>query len=234
MIPMIDLHTHILPGMDDGAPDIKTALQMLMMEAKQGVRTVALTPHFYRTREHVSDFLQRRAYAMGQLQNVLKGKKHPRLVLAAEVAYVPGIADWQELEQLCYAGTKILLIEPPMTAWNEDMFRQLYSIEGRRGITPMIAHIDRYFETQKKTHIEQLLEMGFPIQVSTAALMKFMSRRRAVKLLTEYNGVLVTDCHNTAMRPPDIANALQVLQKKRNCDIRKILEHANEIETPCI
>lgn len=229
MMPMTDLHTHILPGMDDGAPDMTTALQMLTMEAKQGVGTVALTPHFYRNREHVSDFLIRRANAMARLQNDLKNVEHPRLILSAEVAYAPGMADWQELGQLCYAGTKILLVEPPMTAWNDDMFRQLYAIEGRRGITPMIAHIERYFETQKKAHIAQLLEMGFPIQVSTASLLRFYGRRRALKLLTDFNAVLVSDCHNTTTRPPDLGVAVRVLEKKLGGDARDIVQYAGEL-----
>lgn len=228
MIPMTDLHTHILPGMDDGAPDMKTALQMLTMEAKQGVGAVALTPHFYRTREHVSDFLIRRANAMAQMQNVLKNIKHPQLILSAEVAYVPGMADWQELEQLCYAGTKILLVEPPMTAWNDEMFRQLYAIEGRRGITPMIAHIDRYFEAQTKASIEQLLEMGFPIQVSTVALLRFHGRSRALKLLADYNAVLVSDCHNTTTRAPNLDVAVRVLEKRLGGKVDRVLKCANE------
>ena len=53
---MIDLHTHILPGMDDGAKDTATSLQMLRMERDQGVDTVVLTPHYYRHRESAEDF----------------------------------------------------------------------------------------------------------------------------------------------------------------------------------
>ncbi len=227
MTSMFDLHTHILPGMDDGAPDMKTALQMLVMEAKQGVKTVALTPHFYRSREHIPDFLKRRANSMERLQNVLKNVKHPQLILSAEVACVPGIADWPELEQLCYAGTKILLVEPPVTPWNEEMFHQLYAIECRRGITPMIAHIDRFFETQTKDRIEQLLEMGFPIQVSTASLLRFRGRSRAVKLFSDNDAVLVSDCHNTTTRPPNLDAAAQVLAKKLGGTAQKILQYAD-------
>ena len=58
---MIDLHTHILPGMDDGAKDVKTSLALLRMESAQGVGTVVLTPHFYRDREEPQHFLTRRA-----------------------------------------------------------------------------------------------------------------------------------------------------------------------------
>lgn len=220
---MVDLHTHILPGMDDGAPDTAAALQMLRMEAEQGVDTVALTPHFYRNREYISDFLLRRADAMERLRKALQNGKYPRLILSAEVAYMPGMADWPELEEFCYAGTKFLLVELPVTAWNDEMFRQLYAIEGRRGITPMIAHAERYFRIQTKARMEQLLDTGFPVQVSTAAFLRFRGRRRALKLLTGFNAVLVTDCHNTTVRPPDMDAARRILEKKLGSNVREIL-----------
>jgi len=228
MIPMTDLHTHILPGIDDGAPDMETALSMLDAEQKQGVNTVALTPHFYRSRELLSDFLTRRDSAWDRLKNNLRNKKHPQLILSAEVAYVPGIADWTELEHLCYTGTKILLVELPVAPWNDEMFHQLYAIEVRRGITPMIAHIDRYINMQSKVHFEQLLEMGFPIQVSTAALLRFFGRSRAMKLITEYGAVPVSDCHNMDTRPPNLDEAAHILKKKLGGKAEGILQYASE------
>lgn len=223
---MKDLHTHILPGMDDGAPDVKTAIMLLEAEAKQGIDTVALTPHFYRNREHISDFLERRQMAADKLRGALEGKEHPRLILAAEVAYAPGMADWHELDALCYEGTRLLLVEPPMAPWNDEMLRQLYAIEGRRGITPMIAHIDRYLATQKRAHIEQLLESGFPLQVSTAALLQPWIRRKALRLLTDYNAALISDCHNPAFRPPNWESAVRVLEKRLGGLAAQVLRNA--------
>lgn len=228
MIPMTDLHTHILPGIDDGAPDMETALHMLEAEDKQGVNTVALTPHFYRSREHIADFLARRESSWDKLKSKLKNKKHSQLILAAEVAYAPGMADWTELEQLCYTGTKLLLVEPPMTPWNDEMFHQLYAIEGRRGITPMIAHFDRYIKMQSKVRIEQLLEMGFPIQVSTASLLRFIGRNQAMRLISEYSAVPVSDCHNINTRPPNLGEAARVLKKKLGGKADDILQYAGE------
>ena len=225
---MTDLHTHILPGMDDGAQDLKTALDMLDMLARQGVDTVALTPHFYRSREHISDFLTRRGKAWDKLLKALEGLKHPRLILSAEVGYVPGMADWPELDQLCYAGGKLLLVEPPMSPWNDEMFRQLYAIEGRRGITPMIAHIDRYFGLQPKDRIEQLLDMGFPVQAGTESLLHSVGRSKTLKLLTAYGAVPVSDCHNTDSRPPNWESALRVMAKKLGSKADAILQRADD------
>lgn len=211
---MIDLHTHILPGMDDGAVDVEMSLQMLRKEAEQGVGTVALTPHFYRTREHTETFLQRREAAMTQLTAAAAGTDIPRLILAAETEWVPGMADWPELEDLCYAGTRILLVELPFTPWNDEMFRQLYSLEGRRGITPMIAHVDRYFDVQEKRNLEKLLDMDVPMQISAFALTRLHSRRKSLQLLQEADCVLISDCHDLTTRPPNLPEAMTVVAKK--------------------
>ena len=73
------------------------------------------------------------------------------------------------------------------------------------------------------------LEMGFPIQVSTASLLRFHGRRRALKLLTDFNAVLVSDCHNTTTRPPDLGVAVRVLEKKLGGDARDIVQYAGEL-----
>ena len=108
---MIDLHTHILPGMDDGAQSVDEAIKMLHLEAEQGIDTVALTPHFYRQNESVSEFLVRRDAAWRELSQAVQGEKVPSMILGAEVAWMPGMSQWPDLEQLCYQNTKLLLVE---------------------------------------------------------------------------------------------------------------------------
>ena len=68
---MTDLHTHILPGMDDGAESVEMSLDMLRMERDQGVDAVVLTPHFYRDRERPEHFQKRRWAAAEALRNAL-------------------------------------------------------------------------------------------------------------------------------------------------------------------
>ncbi len=211
---MTDLHTHILPGMDDGAQTVQDALAMLRTEAQQGVDTVALTPHFSIKDEPVSDFLARREKAYQQLINELKGQTHPELVMGAEVAWTQGMPDWPDLEALCYEGTRILLVELPVTPWTHEMFRQLYSLEGRRGILPMIAHVERYLHCQEKRVIGRLLDMGYPVQVSAEALLHMTSRRKALDLFVNYDALLISDCHDISHRKPNMGAALKVMEKK--------------------
>lgn len=211
---MTDLHTHILPGMDDGAQSAEEALAMLRAQAQQGVDTVALTPHFYRRREHVADFLARRETAWTQLLEATKGQECPNLLLGAEVAWMSDMTEWPELEMLCYQGTKMLLVELPVMPWTDNVFRELYSLEVRRGVMPMIAHLDRYFHCQRKKDIERLLEMGYPVQVSAEALFYLFDRKWALKLLENYDGLLISDCHNLSDRAPNLGNAMKIVEKK--------------------
>ena len=97
---MTDLHTHILPGMDDGAATVEISLKMLQAEREQGVETVGLTPHFYGERESVEGFLTRRAAAARQLLAAAeqlppeKQQTLPRSILGAEVLWTPKILSW--------------------------------------------------------------------------------------------------------------------------------------------
>ncbi len=214
---MIDLHTHILPGVDHGACDPEMSLQMLRMEQKQGVHTVALTSHFYCDQESPREFLARRKAAWETLQEAVKQAEEPmpKLILGAEVAWAPGMDHWQELPDLCYEGSGCLLVELPYAPWNEELFRQLYNLMNRTGLTPVIAHVDRYFRNQKKAQLEELLEMGLPMQLSADSLLNPMDRGKALHLLRRQSLALISDSHNTKERRPNVGDALKWLKKKQ-------------------
>lgn len=212
---MTDLHTHILPGVDDGAQSVEEALTMLCTQMQQGVRTVALTPHFYRNKEHVAAFLARREVAWSQLREKIKDDPgYPRLILGAEVAWMPNMAEWPDLEALCYQGTKVLLVELPVDSWTDDVFGQLSSLVNCRGVVPMIAHLERYCRTQRKKNVERLLEMGYPVQVSAEALFLAFRQKAALNLLENYDGLLISDCHNLSDRKPNLDQAIKKLERK--------------------
>ena len=211
---MIDLHTHILPGIDDGAQSVREAVKMLRIQVEQGIDTVALTPHFYRHNESVADFLARRETAWSKLSQAVKGEVCPSMVLGAEVAWMPDISQWPDLEQLCYQNTKMLLVELPTVPWSGDVFTQLYGIENRRGIMPVIAHVDRYFRNQSKRNLYKLFSTGYPLQVSAEAVLHVATRKRSLEVLKYCDGMLISDCHNLTTRPPRMEPAMAMVEKK--------------------
>ena len=218
---MNDLHTHILPGLDDGADTVETSLAMLREEYAQGVDTVALTPHFYRDREHLSDFLRRREEAYQKLLAAIAALSDeersalPQMLLAAGTAWVPNLAQLPGLEQLCYQDTKYLLLELPFGPWDDAMFRQIFDLMNCRGITPVIAHIDRYWGTQKKERFETLFSLDIPVQLSAEPLLHFMTRGWALRLIKEGKvQMLISDAHNMTDRQPNLGKASDILCKK--------------------
>ena len=217
---MTDLHTHILPGMDDGAKTPEISLEMLRMERDQGVDTVVLTPHFYRDREWPGSFLKRRSAAAERLRAALEAlgderSTLPRLELGAEVAWVPNLADMPELPQLCMGQSRYLLLELPFYPWNEQMIHQIYDLMGRTGVTPVVAHIERYVKIQKPAYLAEVLSLGVPVQVSGEPLLHALQQGRALKLLRKHQAQLIaSDCHDTVRRPPNLGPAMDAVRRK--------------------
>ena len=88
---MIDFHTHILPGIDDGSRNGEMTREMLEEERRQGVTLIAATPHFYASRMSVDGFLARRAAALERTEGLRAESPEPLpgLVVGAEVLYFP-------------------------------------------------------------------------------------------------------------------------------------------------
>ncbi len=225
---MVDFHTHILPGMDDGSASAQDSLALLRMQREQGVDTVVLSSHFYRERESIQTFINRRNQSMAQLRAAIAdlpdGDTLPKLLVAAEVAWRPNIEQWSELDRLCIGDTKILLLELPCEPWYDVIFDSMYNLINK-GVTPLLAHLERYFSLQRKAVLEQVMSIGIPIQISTDVLLPRFFGRRFIRLLARHsNMVLGSDCHNTTLRPPNMGQAVARLEQRLGEDAtREIL-----------
>ena len=205
--------------MDDGARNVEISLRMLRMEREQGVESVALTPHFYSDTESVDSFLTRRQTAFEQLEEAISrlpdAETLPRRILGAEVAWAPHMDRWERLGELCYTESEYLLLELPFTVWSADMFRRLYELMDRTGITPVIAHIDRYWGRIDKRALQELFSMGLPVQLSAAALTHWRTRGAALRTLREGKAqLLISDAHGDTQRAPDLADAMRALRRR--------------------
>lgn len=219
---MIDLHTHILPNMDDGCKNVNESEQMLRELKQQGVTTIVATPHFYAEQEAPQEFLLRRKKASEQLKNA-------EVLLGAEVAYFNGISRCEEITLLCIEGTRLLLLELPFDAWNRTMLDEVCSMNKRLGIITVIAHIDRYRSLPNFSEaIERMLQCGIKMQCNAASITSICSGRRLLRMIR--NGMIHfigSDCHNMTHRPPNIAKAMARMEKK--LDIRSFCENARNL-----
>lgn len=236
---MVDIHTHILPGMDDGAPTAQIALEMLQEQAAQGVTAVVLTPHFYREREEVASFLARRERAMAQLQAAIDAlpaqqrEQLPQLILGAEVAWRPNMKQWEDIDQLCIGSTRNMLLELPTIKWTDQVVNTIYNLLNM-GITPVLAHLERYFYPQRRTALEHIFSMGIPIQISAGSLQRPIGGCRLVRFMGRArNAVLASDCHSRNHRPPNMAEGVARLQQKlEQKTVEKILDCGRQLILP--
>lgn len=230
-----DLHCHFLPGMDDGCKTPEESIRLLHEQYRQGCRGVVATSHYY-SNESIHSFLKRRAQSASRLVQALQeriaeihrtreegknsgalsaGVRIPHVVFGAEVAYRDSLVKNKELEKLCFGSSRYLLLEMPFTPWTDRTIRGVEEIENTWGITPIIAHIERYLDVADKDYIEALLDSDVLVQLNAGNFGSWRSARNAAKLIR--NGsvqVLGTDSHNLEKRPPNMKLAIEGLRKK--------------------
>jgi len=213
---MIDLHTHILPGIDDGARTLEESIKLLRMEIDSGVRTVALTPHYKPNPETLKDFLRRRQDSYKRLLNeVEKQGLNLSLILGAEVAYSPNLLDL-DISELCYEGTKTILIELPMDHY-PSLTREIFYRLMLDGYTPLIAHAERYtYFARNIETLEELVDSGALVQVNANGLLRFGKTRKRVINMIEMDlvHIVATDTHSTELRPPRLGKAKRIVEQK--------------------
>lgn len=210
---MIDLHSHILPGIDDGSESLEMTHAMLELLQQQGVHTVVATPHFYAMKDTPDNFLRRRAQAAAQLQ---AGENMPQILLGAEVAYFDGMSNSEALEKLRLGGTELLLVEMPFGTWTGRMVKEICQLPLQTGLRPVLAHVERYRKRdQLPKYRRQLLEQGILLQCNAEAFVDRSTRRWALGQLKQGNvHFLGSDAHNLTARPPKMDQATQIISKR--------------------
>ena len=224
---MIDIHSHILPGIDDGSKNLRMSMGLIDMLIDQGIDTVAATPHFYADRVSVEKFLSRRQRAYESLAEALeKEPKAPRILLGAD----SGISSLEGLDSLCIGDSGTLLLEMPLSAWSEYMISEVLNISCS-GITVVIAHIERSLPRQKKENIWRLIENGVVIQSNASFFNSVVTRGKAMRLLRSgFIHLLGSDCHNLTERPPAIGSAYEHIEKKLGRSyVESITETGNDL-----
>ena len=194
-ILLTDLHTHILPGIDDGAEDVEKALQMLRAQKASGVERVALTPHFYPLQDGLEEFLEKRRQAYDQLLSACDAETMPQLRLGAEVHYSPCLTD-MDLRRLTLDKTDYLLLElsdtvlPPLI---EPVLQRILD----RGITPILAHVERcVYYAEQPEKLVRLIEMGALAQISLRILpTKRMRSFAEICLQKNVAQIIASDIH---------------------------------------
>lgn len=213
---MIDLHSHILPGLDDGSRTVEDARGLARRAAEDGVTAIAATPHVrndYPTRaeemERGVSRLREDFLAEGIDVEVLPGGEIDLGMLAS--------LDDDGLRRFTLAQSgRYLLVEFPYTGWPAGLEETVYGL-GLRGLLPILAHPERNREVQSKPErLADAVRMGALVQLTAASLDGRIGRssQTAANKLLELGlaHVLASDAHTPEIREAGLAAAAEALQ----------------------
>ncbi len=227
---LLDVHSHVLPGIDDGSRSIEESLRMLEMLRSQGISTVVATPHFDADRITIDDFLSRRERAFRVLSERV-AEDMPTIKTGAEVSYYPGISRLERLYELCIVGTRLLLLEMPIGKWERYVVDELVNLSSSRRIIPIVAHVERCLPYQERRFLERIGSSDVLFQINASFVINISTRRRAFRLLK--NGLvqlLGSDCHGAETRPPEIGEAYRIIADKLGEKfVTNMLEYGNSL-----
>ena len=225
---LIELHSHLLPQMDDGSDSVEMSLAMLHREMEQGVGTICATPHFYAHQDSIETFCKRRAAALEKLLAAVPDGL-PRIIPAAEVAFFSGISACSGLEQLCIKSTRTLMLEMPFTEWSNFQIEEVLTLILDRGFHVVLVHPERFgFSSRNRWQLRRLAQMPIGLQINAGSLLRWSSRSSALELLkAAYYPLLGSDSHNLTDRAPNLKEGRGIICRKLGKDfLRQMDENA--------
>ena len=202
---MIDIHSHILPGVDDGAEHPRETARMISIAVKEGVRAVIATSHVEAGMG--VEYLEKYARAYNKVRKYIAAHEIPlQLYHGQELFYSDGIVEALKKEEvLTMNGTRYVLVEFPVFESYQYIERALNRLQNA-GCWPILAHVERYRSLRDIKYIKELKKQGAYIQVNASAVMgkaglssKLYCGKLLRKKLVDF---IATDAHGSKSRRP--------------------------------
>jgi len=213
---MTELHSHILPGIDDGANTISDSLEILNLELADGVSQIALTSHFYPQQDKFDDFISRRERAYAEFTDgVSEAGLQLSFKLGSEVHYSPALIDYN-LNKLSIGDTGYILIELPYIQ-RPTFFDRVIREICEMGLVPIIAHVDRYdYAMEDIRLLYDWIQLGCVLQVNAESIIDTESNPKLLYKLIKWGlvHVIASDTHSVISRPPMLAKAYERIEKE--------------------
>ena len=230
----IDIHSHILPAVDDGAINIEEAIALLRQEKENDVSSVICTPHFYPETDELELHISKCRAAFETLKEAIKYENLPSIFFGHEVQYFTGISKCADLDKLCIEGTNILLLELPfLLPLSEYMLREVENIDRDLGITVILAHVERYANDKLFKKLLKILSNGnIKGQINADSALRESSLKTVNKLLKRgLVSYIASDAHSPEPRPVLIKKAFSALKDKYYSQLVTIKKNSDRLES---
>lgn len=206
---MVDLHCHILHGIDDGARSLEESVHLCRIAADNAIQLAVVTPHLVHP-EAVNEFVRIRDKRIDELRRVLDEKEIPlEIVPGAEIFVNDDIFYAPSLDAVTLGGSRYILIEFDFNGLNINRLIRYVNEFISRGYAPIIAHPERYrFMQQNYDIVNHLADMGVLFQVNSSSLAGFSGMEpRELSFAMVSSGIasfIGTDAHSVAHRPNNL------------------------------
>ena len=208
---MIDLHCHMLPGIDDGAPDLAVSLAMARMAAADGITTIACTPHIYpglyeNTAAGIAKAIDALRSALSEAGIALE------LTIGADTHLTPDLVEGLHSGRIpTLGGSRYFLFEPPHHVEPPRFEDSVFAVMAA-GYVPVITHPERLTWIEDRYAVfPRLARAGAWMQITAGSVTGRFGRRPrywAERMLDEgIVHILATDSHHVDRRPPLLAEA---------------------------
>lgn len=223
---MIDIHSHIIPYIDDGAKDLEVSLEMLRIAEREGTKTIFATPHFYKGyfETEYSEVVEKTK----ELNQMARDNGINIEILPGQEVFLTKDTprDYMEGKIGTLNDSRYMLIELPMDRFPEYALDSIYEL-GIKGIVPIIAHPERYMYTLKKPSVlNDFIKEGCLFQINSGSLTGLFGKdiKNTAELLVKSGIVsfIGSDAHTTSKRCPGLLKSFDILSKINNEKARDI------------
>ncbi|MDW8802590.1 exopolysaccharide biosynthesis protein [Clostridium sp. A1-XYC3] len=226
---MIDIHSHILPGIDDGAKTLDDTIEMLKIARNNGIKKIIATPHFYR------GYYENKFEDICKLTEEISGKVKEQgldieIIFGQEIFLDNHTLDhYKEGIIKGINNTKYMLIEFPMQDMPKNALDTMYELR-LQGIVPVVAHPERYsYIIEKPSVINNFIEEGCLFQINSGSIEGHFGKRvqKTSEILISHGicHFIGSDAHSVNRRSPKIKNALDIAGKLSNGMDKSVMEN---------
>ncbi len=227
---MLDIHSHILFGVDDGAKSLEDSIALLNIMKNEDINKIIATPHFYPQDTNIDDFLNLVRKNFKTLKTVALRKGLPDVYLGCELLYFVGMGQSTSLSKLCLNNSNYLLLELTDNCINEKLFSDISALMNQSGIIPIIAHIERYSRAKNfKKLLSFTAENKIPVQINATSFLMRIFKSPIKKIIkSNLTVILGSDTHSVDVRPPRYREALSFIEKKYGTEFKTKLLHTSK------
>ncbi|MFJ7752609.1 tyrosine-protein phosphatase [Peribacillus muralis] len=225
---MIDIHSHILPEMDDGARNISESIEMARKAVEQGITDIFATPHYYKG--NYDNDKEKVEGKTRQLNRVLDDLQIPLNVWPGQEIRISDelIEDYDNNSVMALNGSHYMLLELPSNHVPRYLDRLIYDLQMKR-ITPIIAHPERNSEIIRNPHLlEDLIWKGAYSQITAGSITgKFGWRTKRFSKYLIHSGLthfIASDAHNVGNRGFQIREAYKWVEKNLGQEVVNVFQ----------